>query len=225
MLVLFDIDDTLIDHSTAVRAGVAALHAEVRPATPLAAFHAAWVDAMKEHFPKFLRGDLTYDEQRRARLRQTIDARLTDAEADALFPVYFRAYEAGWSLFPDVLACLESLAGHSLGIISNGNSSEQRAKLACTGITDRFDVIHISDECGHAKPAAEIFHRACRSGDVSVRDAIYVGDLYEIDAVGARQAGLHGVWLNRGAAAGHGRMPPMIGGLSELLSFLESLPP
>jgi FMN phosphatase YigB (HAD superfamily) len=66
MLVLFDIDDTLIDHSAAVRDGVRALHEHVRPAEEAPAFHASWVAAMKTYFPRFLSRELSYQEHRRA---------------------------------------------------------------------------------------------------------------------------------------------------------------
>jgi FMN phosphatase YigB (HAD superfamily) len=46
MLVLFDIDDTLIDHTAAVRDGVNALHEQIRSAEEASAFHASWVAAM-----------------------------------------------------------------------------------------------------------------------------------------------------------------------------------
>jgi putative hydrolase of the HAD superfamily len=222
MLVLFDIDDTLIDHSAAVRDGVTALYDRIRPAEESAAFHASGVAAMKAHFPRFLSGEISYQDQRRARMRQTVGPHLSDAEADELFQVYFRVYETSWSLFPDVLPCLAELSAHRLAIISNGNGEEQRAKLERTGIAERFEFIHISDECGHAKPAAEIFQRACRMAAVSPRDAMYVGDLYEIDAVGARGAGLHGVWLNRGAPHDHQYAPPIISGLGELVRLVDT---
>jgi putative hydrolase of the HAD superfamily len=220
MLVLFDIDDTLIDHTAAVRAGVAALYAEIQPTVALATFYATWLVAMKEHFPRYLRGEVPYQEQRRARLRQTVATTLTDVEADDLFARYFSAYEARWSLFPDVVPCLAELAAHQLGIISNGNGTEQRSKLDRTGIADRFQFVHISAECGYAKPAGEIFRLACQAAAVSPADAAYVGDLYEIDALPARQAGLQGVWLNRGGSSAADHAPPIVRGLAELSSIL-----
>jgi putative hydrolase of the HAD superfamily len=225
MLVLFDIDDTLIDHSAAVRDGVTALHGHVRPAEEASEFHASWVAAMKTYFPRFLSRELSYQDQRRARIRQTVGAHLSDAQADELFDIYFRVYESRWSLYPDVLPLLAELSGHRLGIISNGNGVEQRSKLERTGIADRFEFVHISDECSHAKPAAEIFLRACAMAGVAPRDAIYVGDLYEIDAIGSRAAGLHGVWLNRDATRDRDYAPPMIRGLDELPSVVRGLAP
>ena len=145
------------------------------------------------------------------------------AQADELFDIYFRVYESRWLLFPDVLPSLGELSGHRLGIISNGNGAEQRSKLERTGIAERFEFVHISDDCGHAKPDAEIFLRACTMAGVAPRDAIYIGDLYETDAVGARAAGLHGVWLNRGSTYAREHAPPAIRSLDELQSLVRGL--
>jgi putative hydrolase of the HAD superfamily len=221
MLVLFDIDDTLLDHSAAVRAGVAMLRATCRPTAALPAFEATWVDAMKAHFPRFLAGTLTYEEQRRARIRQTIAPTLSDRDADDLFAVYFAQYEAAWALFPDVVPCLDALADHRLGIVSNGQTGEQRRKLTLTGMIDRFEIVQISDACRTAKPAAEIFLDACSAAVTTPANAIYVGDLYETDAVGARRAGLRGVWLDRTRDLTTVNEPPIIHGLSELPSFVR----
>lgn len=222
MLVLFDIDDTLIDHTNAVATGVAALHAELGVMSEPSVFRERWVAAMREHFPRYLRGELTYEEQRRARLRQTVDPSLSDADADDLFQHYFSAYRASWSLFPDVLSCLAALSSHTLGIVSNGNGLEQREKLEWTGIADRFQSVVISGDCGHAKPDTEIFHLACRGAACRRQDAVYVGDLYEIDAVGARAAGLAGVWLDRQLVRRPDHDPPIIRGLDELPGLLRS---
>jgi len=222
MLVLFDIDDTLIDHTSAVETGVAALHAELGAPSDRSVFHEQWVAAMREHFPLYLRGELTYEEQRRARMRQTVDANLSDADADDLFQHYFRAYENAWSSFPDVLACLAAVSSHTLGIISNGNGVEQRAKLARTGIADRFQHVFISNDCGHAKPDAKIFHLACHSAGCREQDAVYVGDFYEVDALGARGAGLTGIWLDRQSLRRPDHAPPVIRGLSELPALIRS---
>jgi putative hydrolase of the HAD superfamily len=221
MLVLFDIDDTLVDHTSAVAAGLIALRAEAGVASEPARFLDEWTAAMREYFPRYLRGELTYEEQRRARLRQTIDPKLSERDADELFQHYFRAYQAAWSLFPDVLPCLEALSAHTLGIISNGNGVEQREKLARTNLSDRFQLVIISGDCGHAKPATEIFHLACHDAAHRQQDAVYVGDLYETDAVGARAAGLAGVWLDRQSLRRPDHTPPIIRGLDELPALLR----
>ena len=221
MLILFDIDDTLLDHTAAANAGARALHENVGSSLSIEEFLSRWHHALDRHFDRYLAGELTFQEQRRARAREVVDPTLTDAEADRTFDTYQVAYEAGWTLFSDVGGCLDLLSSsHSIGVISNGDSRQQRSKLTKTGIADRFACVLISEECGFAKPSREIFLRACEIAGEPPANAVYVGDRYEVDAEGARAAGLAGVWLDRRARATAKHVPPVIRGLDELAHLL-----
>jgi len=152
-----------------------------------------------------------------------VDPTLSDADADRVFSVYLAAYEAGWELFPDVLTCLEQLSDCRLGVITNGQSCQQRLKLARTGIDDRFDCVVTSEQFGKPKPHPEIFRHACALLEADPRQAIFVGDSYDVDAVAARQAGLVGIWLDRTGAGLITCSPPMIHSLAELRTVIDSL--
>jgi putative hydrolase of the HAD superfamily len=211
MLILFDIDDTLVDHRAAADAGARALHKSVGSSLPVDEFVRRWVDALERHFDRYLAGELTFQDQRRERVREVVDLTLTDARADRVFATYQAAYEAGWFLFPDVRPCLDRLSSsHSLGVISNGEAQQQRGKLTKAGIADSFTYILISEECGFAKPSKEIFLRACEIAGEPSTNAVYVGDRYDVDAQGARAAGLAAVWLDRRAQATATHVPPVI---------------
>ena len=108
-------------------------------------------------------------------------------------------------------------------MISNGRSSQQRLKLARLGIAERFEHVTISEDCGSPKPNAKIFLHVCAACGVDPRDAVYVGDAYDIDAEGARGAGLTGVWLDRGRVESGDHAGPMIRSLAELPRLLEVL--
>lgn len=219
MLVLFDIDETLLDHKTTERAAAAVLHRIAGVNGPVEAFVAAWSDALERNFQRYLAGELSYDEQRRARVREVVGA-LDDEAVDRLLEQYLEVYLAGSTLFPDVVPCLDRLAGHRLGIISNGQTAHQRAKLVRSGIVDRFECVLVSEECGFAKPSAEIFHRACARLGEPPAGAVYIGDRYDVDAEGARRAGLRGIWLDRSRVAGPDHQPPIIASLDDLAAIL-----
>ena len=51
---------------------------------------------------------------------------------------------------------------------------------------------------GFHKPQPEIFQEALRQAGVEASEAVYVGDQYQIDVVGARGAGVKGVLIDRG---------------------------
>lgn len=213
MLILFDIDDTLLDHRTSAWMAAAALHRSVSSQKSVDEFCASWSEALERHFARYLLGEVSFENQRRDRVREVIDLALTDETADRIMEQYLAAYGAGWLLFPDVLSCLDRLSGCRLGVISNGQGKQQRRKLTQTGIADRFEHILISEEVGCAKPDPMIFHRACTFFEVVPSEAVYIGDRYDVDAQGARAAGLRGVWLDRKREATETHEPPLIGSL------------
>jgi putative hydrolase of the HAD superfamily len=221
MFVFFDIDDTLLDHVAAARAGAMALHRHIGAQVPAEQFVSDWAAALDRNFPRFLAGELSFQGQRRERIRQVVDAALTDEAADEVFAGYQDAYEAAWALFPDVLPCLETFSNSRLGIISNGQVAQQRQKLKKTSIEARFECIVISEECGYAKPSAEIFLEACRRIDASPADAVYVGDRYDVDAEGARRDGLSGIWLDRNRTRTALHESPVVATLDELAGVLR----
>ena len=85
-----------------------------------------------------------------------------------------------------------------LGVITNEMiSAETTMKLVRTGIRDRFSVVVSSQDAGSRKPDPEIFLVACRRAGADPEACLYVGDGLEVDALGARFAGMQGIWLNR----------------------------
>lgn len=216
MLVLFDLDDTLLDHAAALRSAATFLHSTVGLSMPLEEFLTRWDEALERHFARYLAGEVSYQGQRRDRVRELIDASLSDEAADRLLTSYLAEYAASWSLYSDVLPCLDAIAHHRLGVITNGQGDQQRSKLTQTGIMDRFECVLISEECGFAKPDSAIFLRACSLLGERPENAIHVGDRYDLDARGARMAGLRGVWLDRKGNATAEHKPPIIDTLDRL---------
>ena len=102
-----------------------------------------------------------------------------------------------WSVLAERSA--ESLArlrqaGLKLGVVSNSDGRVDQA-LAAAGVRHYFDVVVDSTLLGVEKPDPRIFHAALEALGVAPEEALYVGDLYEIDVVGARAAGLDAVLL------------------------------
>jgi len=206
-LALFDLDETLLDHRSAVRDAILGYLQRELPAVDPSGQQDRW-DALEEHhYARYLTGELDYVGQRRARARGFLSPfgiELTDdAEAEQWFEDYLHGYRAAWQLFDDALPCLDRLstAGVRLGIITNGELDFQLAKLDATGIRNRFEHIVASGEFGVVKPDRRIFEHACGLFGIGPRDALYVGDRLGTDALGAAASGLQGVWLDRGAAA------------------------
>jgi HAD superfamily hydrolase (TIGR01509 family) len=97
---------------------------------------------------------------------------------------------------PGTLEALGRLraAGLLLGVVSNSDGRVEQA-LQEAGLRDFFDVVIDSRLVGLEKPDPRIFMRALDALGVGPEEALYVGDLYEVDVVGAQAAGIEAVLL------------------------------
>jgi len=85
-------------------------------------------------------------------------------------------------------------AGLRLGVVSNSDGRVEQA-LQEAGLRDYFDVVIDSKLVGVEKPDPRIFLAALEALGIGPAEALYVGDLYEVDVVGARAAGIDAVLL------------------------------
>lgn len=224
--VFFDIDGTLLDDEAAARSGAAAFSRQYRARLDCSAeeFWAVWLECAIRHFDRYLAGELSFREQRRARVRELFRSPgLSDAEADRAFADYYRVYAASRRPYPDARPCLEALAARGQGIISNGDGAGQREKLREAGLAGRFEPVVISGEFGVHKPDARIFREACGRAGREPGECVYVGDRPRTDALGAARAGMTGVWLDRKRSGGAPEGVTVIGTLAELPAVVEAL--
>lgn len=187
-MIFFDLDGTLMDHAGAEAAALARFAADLSM-TADPDFAARWAAASERYMRRYLDGELSFAQQRRARVAAALGEELPDAQADALFDRYLGAYERNWRLFADVRPALDALVAYKLGVITNGASAQQRQKIETLGLSAYFSCVVISEQAGVAKPQPEIFWFACRTAGVAPSRACYVGDRLEDDAQAALRAG------------------------------------
>jgi len=95
---------------------------------------------------------------------------------------------------PGALDALDD-AGYRMAVISNADGRVE-GLIEEAGIRDRFEFVMDSEIEGVEKPDPEIFLRACTRMDVDPDASLYVGDLYPVDVLGSRKAGLQSVLLD-----------------------------
>jgi putative hydrolase of the HAD superfamily len=125
-----------------------------------------------------------------------------------------------WSrAYPDAPAALATLAGrgYRMGVISNADG-RVRGLLEQAGLSSYFELVLDSAEVGLEKPDRRIFLAAAERLGLPPASCAYVGDIYEIDFVGARSAGLEAVLIGPGAA------PEDIARVSSLEELLNVFP-
>jgi len=133
---------------------------------------------------------------------------------DHLYDYYASAQ--AWRLYPEVRTELQRLvaAGLPVSVVSNFDSRLDEI-LQALGIYRYFKHVHYSSRCGSAKPQAKIFTMACEGLKTAPAATLHIGDNYKLDFLGATQAGLKALWLDRGAPAGESHKIRSLEGLAD----------
>jgi HAD superfamily hydrolase (TIGR01662 family) len=205
-LVYFDPLQELIVQKALRAAGVMRSEQEIR-----AAVQHVWGnyyrDAETIRFP----ATEEYDKETQASLGHRLLARL-DVPGDAeLYQRYLGAIEREFSRpsvlrpYPEVMEVLDILQSEAyrLGIVSNW-SWNLCSRVEQVGLDGSFEVVWGSAYAGCNKPHPGIFHQALArmaAPAVPPDRVLYVGDSYEHDVKGARNAGWDVVLLDREGAA------------------------
>jgi len=106
-----------------------------------------------------------------------------------------------------------------IAVISNADGGIERVLSHC-GIADCFESITDSAIVGAEKPGWKIFDAALRSMKVRADESLYVGDVYSVDYIGARNAGMQAILLDV-AGAYRDRKLPRIESLAQLETWLQ----
>lgn len=203
--VIFDLDDTLYtDWDTCHRAGLA----------EVGAYGAARLGlTVQETVRAFLSG-------REAAIRQlgpvgsshnrTLFAQLALEQiginpvphAENLHGAYWRGVFAAMALEPAIPHLLTELraAGIRTAVCTNMMADIQMRKLVALGLDEAFDCFVSSEEAGVDKPDPEIFRYTLRKAGGTEAEAMMVGDTYPHDIIGAQNAGIAALWINRKGA-------------------------
>ena len=95
-------------------------------------------------------------------------------------------------LYEEALEVLELLAdNYTLGALTNGN-----ADIYKTDAAEYFDFAFLAEDIGASKPQPDMFHAALATAGVAAHNIVHVGDDPDHDVRGAREVGMHTVWMN-----------------------------
>ena len=119
---------------------------------------------------------------------------------DLFFGDLYRYFttSAAWEIYADTIPALIQWqrSGVKLAVVSNFDS-RLHTVLEVLGLAGYFSTVTISTEVSAAKPQPEIFTAALAKYPCSPQSAWHIGDSLEDDYLGAGNAGLTAIWLNR----------------------------
>lgn len=190
--VIFDLDGTLVDNR--------------------ASFAKAY-RAMCRHYPNLFEAQDSETEQLLVRFyRSSFSEESYRALCDRLAPRHLRlppidrlhkewgmTYAENAVLLPHAAETVDYLRkkGYKIGLLTNGNSERQWAKIHSCGLYPCFDHIVVSGDQPFEKPDPAIYRLSLTGLGVTADEALFVGDTVETDISGAKRAGIDSLWLTK----------------------------
>jgi HAD superfamily hydrolase (TIGR01662 family) len=123
---------------------------------------------------------------------------------------------------PDVIPALAALRGRGLRLVVVSNANGRlRHLFDRVDLTKWFDHVLDSHEWGVEKPNPRLFELALEQSRADASKTIHVGDLYHVDVMGARNAGLREGVLFDMADLYDGVDCPRVSSLAGLVEWID----
>jgi len=202
-LVIFDLDDTLIDFAATRRAAHVCMATVLdREGIDSAAFLRACTEVDRPLFLQFEQGKLSRTEYRNRRFAEPftlLGLQPRDGLVTHLNTLFMDCVNDTPLVHDDARAVLARLRsqGVQTAILTNGPSDGQRRKLKATGLAEAVDHVAIGEEVGFSKPLAAAFHSVVERFSLDPSDALMIGDSPVLDYDAALSAGLKALLLDR----------------------------
>jgi putative hydrolase of the HAD superfamily len=203
-VILLDLDDTIVAYEAAAEGcwqEACARYASAIGNPPLQELCAA-IQRQSDWFwsdeERFRQGRLHLEEARRQVVSGALEALGTpNPEAARAIATYrTELHEQRIAPFPGAIAVLQQLhtARIRLGLVTNGASDKQRAKINRHQLAAFFDCIVVEGEFGCGKPDTRVFQHALCVLHATPANTWMVGDNLRHDIAPAQSLGITGIW-------------------------------
>jgi HAD superfamily hydrolase (TIGR01549 family) len=203
--VLFDLDDTLFDHSYSTRQGLQTIGLSYEGLQQYSTdeLFATYMRLLDEVHLRVLEGSMTIDEARLQRFQRFFllyggEGLDIPAVAEHASGLHRTAYQASRQVVAGVVPLLEYLHGRcKIAVVTNNIIAEQIDKLHYLHLDHLVDELVTSEETGSIKPDTGIFRAALERVGCLSSETVMIGDAWQADILGATRAGIRALWFNR----------------------------
>lgn len=200
--ILFDLDDTIFDHQYARRCGLQKLNKQYHlthvPINEFEKIHQYYLDLT---YNKVLEKKISLEESRKERvllLFNHFGKSLKDDEIMKADTVYRNEYNNNRQSIPGVIELMEEIKKNAkICIITNGLQIVQDKKIKICKIEKYIDYSIFSEHIGFNKPDHRFFMKTLEIVNNEKYECMVIGDSWKIDILGAHNAGIKNIWLNR----------------------------
>ena len=200
--IIFDVDDTLYDQAQSFHKTVRKLFQEPFSDEEIDQLYKASRKYSEILFDQSEAGEISPFEWQTGRIMAACkDFNIPiDTEKATIFHETYVTEQKNITLFPEVEELLNLLykEGKQLGILTNGEEKHQAMKIKQLSLSRWIPtkMTFISGTIGHAKPKREVFDYIEQKLNLDPTKTVYIGDNFEKDIIGAKQAGWQAIWMN-----------------------------
>ncbi len=202
--IFFDLDHTIWDFERNSAEALADAFAELEIDTFLNInfedFLLVYKRINQKYWERFRKGFISRADLRWKRMQATFleFKKFDDTLATQLGELYLEKLPTKTHLFShakELLAYCQN-KNYEMHLITNGFEETQNKKLNHAGIASFFDVMVSSERAMAPKPSLAIFEYAMNKTNALASKSLMIGDHYDVDIVGARNAGMDQVYFN-----------------------------
>ena len=200
--VLFDVDDTLYDQVIPFQKAYEELF-KGSFELPIEELYKRSRYYSDEVFEATQRGEMSMEAMYIYRVQKAFESfgiSVTDDEA-LEFQRLYAGNQKKLEISETMRTIIELCQKHEImmGVITNGPSQHQWNKVKALKVMEfiREEYIFVSGDIGVAKPQIGIFQHVEKIMNLNPEETLFIGDTFQSDIVGAKEAGWKAIWLNR----------------------------
>jgi putative hydrolase of the HAD superfamily len=206
--LILDLDDTILDYSAPAEKIWPRLYREYAPRLklPVERLQQAVDESRRWYWSdadRFREGRLDLKRARRIFVRDALAkiGRSEEALGDRMADEFTREREIVVQPFDGAIDALTLFEAHGakMVLLTNGESSMQRAKIERFGLARFFESIRIESETGIGKPDPRAHRAALAALDAPPQHAWMIGDDWEYDVAPAQALGMRTAWIREPA--------------------------
>lgn len=202
-ILLFDLDDTLLDFAANETDSLSSLFQQHGYAFSAELFH-VYNTVNKQLWANYENGQIGLDEVLNTRFSATLARLGIIANGLEWEKQYRELLGNGVQQITGALAvCQRLTTSHRLFVITNGITQTQSKRLEQSGLSTFFEDIFISQSIGFQKPTQEFFdYVMSHITGFNREEALIIGDSLNTDIKGGLLAGIDTCWLNHKSQPG-----------------------
>ena len=227
MILLFDLDDTLLDFRKSEEVAFRAVLNKFSVPFSQDYYH-EYRACSQALWKKVEEGTISKDRVRVERFENFFKSRDLECDAEIASECFLESLSSNPVLMDGAREVLDHLKNeYRLGVITNGIEEVQKRRLDRADLNGFFEHVVTSEQVGVAKPHPDIFVKTMGLfGEDLVKKYVMIGDRVETDIAGAREVGMKSVLFDPSENESRIQMPSdtlFISHLNQLPDLIKTI--